>query len=72
VVCTPDDSFQVIDLASAYAEPMDELARQDADDVAACRDGLEEIQRGASVPWEQAKAEVGVTRVGHRRDVYRP
>ena len=60
VVCMPDDSFQVIDLASAYAEAMDELARQDTDDVAACRDGLGEIQRGASVPWEQAKAELGL------------
>ena len=43
----PDDSFKVIDLASAYAETMDELARQDADDIAACRDGLDEIQCGS-------------------------
>ena len=37
-----------------------EREQQDADDLAAARDGLEEIRRGESVPWEQVKAELGL------------
>jgi len=59
VVWTPDDTLMMIDLDHAYAETLAEIERQDADDVAAARDGRAQFRRGECVPWEQVKAELG-------------
>ena len=58
-VAAADGTIEVVDLAAAYAETLDELARQDADDVAACEAALREVAEHGSIPWEQVKAEWG-------------
>jgi hypothetical protein len=60
VVLLPDDAVAVIDLDHVYAETLAEIQRQDADDMAAARDGREQFRRGECVPWDRLKAELGL------------
>jgi hypothetical protein len=59
-VAAADGTIVEIDLASATAMTAAELAQQDADDIEAGRDGLDEIHRGESIPWEQVQSELGL------------
>lgn len=49
-------------LAIEIPDPLtdEERERQDKDDAAAARDAIEEIEREGTIPWEQAKAELGL------------
>jgi len=52
---------QAFGFASATRDRIDyELAKQDADDVTAARDGLEEIRSGDSILWEELKTRLGL------------
>jgi hypothetical protein len=59
-VAADDGSISVVKLCDAYAETLDEIERQDADDRAAARDGRGQVLRGDCVPWDQVKTELGL------------
>jgi hypothetical protein len=57
-VVAPDGTIAVIDLAATYVETLEELARQDADDIAASQAALAEAKEKGWVAWDQVESEV--------------
>jgi hypothetical protein len=59
VVVATDGTVEFIDLATAYAETLEELARQDAEDIAASQAALAEAKDHGWIPWDQVESELG-------------
>jgi hypothetical protein len=58
-VVVHDGTIEVIDLATTYAETLEELVQQDADDIAASQAALAEAKEQGWVPWDQVDSELG-------------
>jgi hypothetical protein len=58
-VVATDGTIEVIDLAAAYAETLEELARQDAEDIAASQAALAEANDQGWLRWDEVESELG-------------